>query len=431
MGAIAALSIVGIIVVLHYLQPARLTALILARAGSALHLQLRTTGPGSYALRPEPRLVLPGLSAKIPGANAPFFRSGQVELALPWSTLRGRSADISSIVLKSPDLDLPAMQTWLATMPTSNAPFKFPRLTGGLQISDGTLRGTHWRIEHADVALPALADGKPMTLDASGNLVRDAIVSRFALTMAATPAGVGQGLRIDGAHIAFTSDGELPSLTANGSLLAADHFAVDFAGEIQRMPSNWAAAVDTSFAKPGDTPFSIVLDDGAPTPTATNAIQIATAQQTLRLKLTLGDSKRQPALTLKGEASNGVVLEASLHGQLSRWPDAWPGLSPLLASNAAPIVFDANYQGSFFLSAPIAFDVKRADTSLQGRFRIADVRAWIQRKFDTPLPPIEATLSTPQIDVGGMQLHGVRMDIRDDAVAPVQSATTPATPPKS
>lgn len=423
---LAALLILGIIVLAYFLQPTQLTALILGRASDALKLELHTTGPGSYALRPEPRLVLPGLSATIPGETTPFFRSARVELALPWSTLRGSGTDISSVVIKSPDLDMPALQRWLATLPPRTTPLKLPTFTRGLQIENGLLRGTNWRIEHLAISLPSLADGKPTTIEANGVLLHEENISKFALKMSSTPAGFETGLRIDGARITFKSDGELPSLTATGSMHASDTFAIDLAGAMQHVPRQWAKNADSSFTRAGDTPFSIDASDGAPIPATNNATPAATGQHGLRLSVSLGDSKRQPALTLNGAASSGEdAIDATLHGQLSRWPDAWPGLPPEMASIAAPIVLDASYQGPVFLGAPIAFAIKRADISLRGRFRIADVGDWIRRKFDTLLPPIEATLSAPQIDVGGMQLHGVQMEIRDDA-APTQPASKPS-----
>jgi len=424
LAAFAALAIVGVLVVTHYLQPAQLTALILARASGSLHLDLQTTGPGSYALRPEPRLVLPGLRASVPGASAPFFRSKQVELALPWNTLRGRGTDISSIVLKSPDIDLPGLKSWLATRPPRAGPFKFPTLTRGLRIDDGLLRGSTWRIEHLDAALPSLIDGKLATLDAKGSFVRSARASKFTLAATGTPAGAGNGLRIDHAHAALESDGDLPSLDAAGSMIANGNFALDVRGTMQRMPTAWADSIDTSFAKPGDTPFSIVIGDGVAISSAGGATATTSAQPGLRMQFALGDARRQPALVISGAENSGETLVATLHGQLSRWPDAWPGFSPAMESNGAPIVFDASYHGSIFLDAPIAFDIRRADAVLQGRLGIADVRAWVRRRFDTFLPPMEATLRAPQIDVGGMQLRGVEMDIHED-VAPLPPATTP------
>ena len=430
-GALLALAAIGVLLAIYFLQPGRLTALILARASRALQLELKTEGPGSYALRPEPRLVLPGLSATTPGARTPFFRSGSVEFALPWDTLRGRSSDISSIVLKAPYLDVPSMQRWLATLPPSTVPFQLPRLTHGLRIEDGTLRDTNWSIEHLDLALPSLADGDPARLDASGNLLRGMSASKFVLSMTSTPSGIGHGLRFADAHIAFNSDGELPSLTASGNLLAGDAFAINLAGNLQHVPLRWAAAIDTSFAKPGDTPFSIALDHARPSSSITKATPAATTKDSLRLRLTLGDARRQPALVLNSVTSAGQTPGVSLHGQLSHWPDAWPALPAKLASNTAPIVFDASCQGSFFLNAPVAFDIRRADASLQGEFSITDLRKWITTKLTRLLPPIEAMLHATQPDLGRLQTHDVQTHHRGNAVKQTQSGATPVIASKS
>jgi hypothetical protein len=430
LGALVVLPIAGLSLAAYVLQPARLTALIIGRASNALHLELKTDGAGSYALRPEPRLVLLGLSARMPGASTPFFRSDRVELALPWDTLRGRGTDISSIVLKSPDLDLPELQRWLATFPPTVAPFKLPRLKNGLHVQNGTLRGTNWRIEHLDVALPSLADGKPAQLDAGGDLVRVMSTSKFTLSMLSTPISSGRGLRIDHVRMAFNSNGELPSLTATGSLLASDTFALDLTGTIQRIPTLWAASIDSAFAHPGGTPFAIVFGDRAPLSTSVHATPVPPQPQDMQLRLMLGDPKRQPALTLTGESTRGKTQDTTLHGHLSRWPDAWPQLPASLASGQAPIVFDASYHGPFVQDTPIAFNVNRADASLHGRFRMADLRAWIAGRFTALLSPIEAMLRTPRIDLGNLQPRSTQMRASDAAVEPMQPAATRRLAPK-
>lgn len=436
LAAIAGLLLAGILLIAHFLQPAQLTALVLDRASRALKLDLQTSGPGSYAWRPEPRLVLPGLSASVPGSATPFFHSGQVELALPWSTLRGGDVVITRIVLKSPDLDLPALQRWLATRPPSTKPFKLPRLTSGLGIEDGLLRGDGWRIEHVEIALPSLADGKPATLQASGNLLRGVLASKFALAVAATPAGSGRGIRIADAHVVLKADGDLlPSLTATGSLLSADSFLLDLTGSLQSLPAGWAAAIDSSYVR-ADLPFSIALSGTLPASNPGAAtIAGTTSAQTIGLRrFTLGDPSRQPALTLTGEAATesapqGAALDAVLRGRLSRWPNAWPMLPDPLAANSAPVVFDAAYQGPRDLSAPIAYDAKRANAELRGRFRIVDIKHWVESKYAVLIPPIETQLIAPAIDIGGVQLHGVRMEIRADAVAPADVPKSSAKPP--
>jgi uncharacterized protein involved in outer membrane biogenesis len=425
------LLLVFALVIAHFLQPAQLTALVLDRAGRALKLDLRTSGPGSYALRPEPRLVLPGLSASVPGATTPFFRSNQVELALPWSTLRGGDLFITRIVMKSPDLDLPAMQRWLASRPPSTSPFKLPTLTKGIGIDDGLLRGDGWRIEHFVAALPSLADGKAATLSASGNLLHGTTASKFNFTLDAIPAGKGRGLRVDNARIVFKADRELPSFTATGSMISADAFALDLAGTLQSLPAGWAASIDSSYEH-GDTPFSIALNSAPPQPIAAiGTAAIATPQKKLQLRsFTLGDPSRQPTLALAGEVqtyatpdqTTGDMLDASLHGQISRWPDAWPALPQALTSISAPVTFVATYRGPRNLSASILYDAKRADSELQGQFRIADIKNWVENKFDVLIPPVEAQLVTPRIDVGGFQLQGVQMEIHGDAAPPARQS---------
>ncbi len=420
-----AMFAIGLLLAAWYmLQPERLTALVLDRAGRMFQVELHTSGPGSYALRPEPRLVLPGLSATVPGERSPFFRSQRVELALPWATLRGKSTDISSVVMKSPDVDLAGTRRWLAILPPRTTPLKLPTLTRGMQIEDGVLRGSDWRVEHLNASLPALADAKPATLDARGDFVRGADVSKFRGTLASTPAGWGLGLRVDAARIVLTADGAIPSLTANGELRAADSFVVDLHGTLQRIPPQWAVAIDSSYAGSRDTPFSIATGNEPAAPDPASALPLGPARRHMHLHVEIGDPKRQPALLLDGQADRNELLEGKLHGEVSRWPDAWPALPAALSAGTSALDFKASYHGTTLLESPVAFDIKRADAVLQGSARIADLRAWMHDTHASALPPIEATLSLPQIEASGVQLRGVRMQIRDDD-APAKPVRAP------
>ncbi|HEY2345937.1 MAG TPA: hypothetical protein VGH80_08635 [Xanthomonadaceae bacterium] len=421
--AFFAIVLAAALVVTHYLQPAQLTALILARASGSLHLDLRTSGPGSYALRPEPRLVLPGFTATIPGNATPFFRSGQVELALPWNTLRGKGSDISSVVLKSPDIDVQGLRNWLAAQPPSTRPFKLPTLTRGLSVSDGSLHGANWKIEHLDFATPTLADGKAATLDVSGDFTRASTSSHFAAHATATAAGAGQGLRVDDLDLSLKADGELPSLVVAGHALASDTLDLDLRGSLQRVPASWSSLSDSAFAQPGDTPFAIAIAHKPATTVA--GIPVADPQSGWRLRLSLGDAKRQPTLSLQAQENGEAFIDASLTAQLSRWPDAWPGLPATFASTAVPLVFAADYHGPLFPPGPLAFSLKRGDTALQGNASIADLRTWARGGFASVLPPVQATLDAPALDVGGVQLRGVHAEVRDDD-APTQPESAPA-----
>jgi len=411
------LAVVGALVLAHFLQPARLTALILDRASASLHLSVRTSGPGRFALRPEPRLVLPGLTATLPGDTTPFFACEKVELALPWDTLRGRGSDISRIVLKSPDVDVPRLKQWLATLPPSTAPFRFPRLVRGMQVRDATVRGAQWKFEHLDFTLPSLGDGLPMQAEAGGDLVRGANRSTFALTASATPSGAGRGMRIASADVTLKADGELPSLAFKGSALLADTIAIDLRGAFQRVPKGWTEWVDSSFAQAGETPFRFQLDKGPPlTGMGGGALEAMTARHGYRLKLGVGDGKREPALVVDFEGNTGAFLDAKLKGDLSRWPDAWPGLPSPLAAGQAPLSILASYQGPVLLTSPVMFDIRRGATSLKGQFGLEKIRGWLAAPAASPLPPVVATLQADRLDVGGAELHGVRLEVRDDPV---------------
>ncbi|MEO5596358.1 MAG: hypothetical protein ABIQ97_04365, partial [Lysobacteraceae bacterium] len=355
LAVIGGLLLLLVLVVAHFLDPARLTALLLSRASQAMKLDLHTSGPGSFALRPEPRLVLPGLSAAIPGSSKPFFSAGRVEFAVPWSTLRGRSSDISSIVLIAPDLDMQAMEKWLVKRPPSTKPVKLPTLTHGFRIENGTLRGANWRLQQFNLSLPTLADGKPSNLTTSGTLMRGVVPSTFKLNLQSTLAGQGQGMRIDNARVDLNADGDLPSFKATGKMLASNGFKLDLAGTFQSMPALWTAFIDPSLAQPGNTPFAVSLNVTSPPPPGMLPLapDAPVPQQQIRIgRFDLGDPARQPALHLDGTITRDSKLDIALNGSLSRWPAAWPALPEPLASESAPIRFNASYDGAPNLREP-------------------------------------------------------------------------------
>ena len=86
------------------LEPERLTRTVLDRAGAQLQLDLRFDGRPEYALRPEPRLLLRGFSAR--GADGKVFLSAKrLEVSLPWATLTGGEPVITRIELDNLDVN--------------------------------------------------------------------------------------------------------------------------------------------------------------------------------------------------------------------------------------------------------------------------------------------------------------------------------------
>ena len=102
------------------LEPQRLTATVLKKAGEALKLDLRYTGDADYALKPEPRLLIPNLEVRDPRDQSLILSARRAEVSLPWDTLTGGEPVITRIELDAPGAR-PARAVALAGKPTQDA----------------------------------------------------------------------------------------------------------------------------------------------------------------------------------------------------------------------------------------------------------------------------------------------------------------------
>ena len=147
------------------LEPNRLAATALDRVGKSLQLRFGFSGTPEYALRPEPRLLLPGLTvAGLEGA--PFLTAQRAEISLPWDTITGGEPVITRLQLDSPVLRIDGLQRWLASRP--KVPFKLPTLTHGLAVHDGTILGAGFAVRALTLDLPRLKQGKAANISATG-----------------------------------------------------------------------------------------------------------------------------------------------------------------------------------------------------------------------------------------------------------------------
>ncbi|MFC4728131.1 hypothetical protein [Coralloluteibacterium thermophilus] len=224
-------------------QPQRLVPLLLGRAGAELGLELRIDGRPEYALRPEPRLVLPGFSATLPGETDPILRAERVELALPWATLRSGGADlaITRIVLVAPDADLPGIRRWLAARPESDAGLRLPTLREGLRVERGRLRDEGWAIDGLDLDLPFLAEGAPARLRASGTWVDGEARRAFAADLAATPFLADGRFALEKLALDLRGESPLPTLRAEGRAAYGEQVELALAGALADWPADWPA----------------------------------------------------------------------------------------------------------------------------------------------------------------------------------------------
>ncbi len=257
LAALALVLLAGIWLAGRLLQPERLTALILDRAGRELGLELSVSEPGDYALRPEPRLVLTGLVARRPGDDTPLLHAARAELALPWATLTGGEATVTRIGLDAPALDLPALRRWLDTRPASDTPLRLPRLSDGLHIDDGRIDGGDWALDRIALSLPRLISGEPTSLTLAAHYRAGDTVLPFDLSLQATPRETAASLALDDLVLRSASPSPLPAFAARGRFEYGDGIALDLAGELAHWPGDWPALPEPFDARELPLPFTL------------------------------------------------------------------------------------------------------------------------------------------------------------------------------
>ena len=363
LAVLAVLTAAGAWWVDRQLEPNRLTATVLERLGTTLGLELSIDGTPEYALRPEPRLVLPKLVVRQPGA-APLLTAERAEVSLPWDTLTGGgSLVITRIELQRPVLDLAALAVWQASRPS--APFELPTLVEGLQVQDGSVVGAGWRLDELQLALPELRDGAPLGIQTSGVFTQATTIVVF--------------------------DG-LANLGTAG--LASD-FDFKGKGRLRRddLDAPWTLEASGSFDASGD------------------ATQLSLA------KMVLDSESPLPDLDATGKVVLDYGLTADIAGTLQAWPEDWPALPAPMSAATSPLSYTLGYRGPADFSAPLALAVVRDETRFDASFVVDEMMRWVDTAGETPLPPMAGTLSTPSLEVAGATLEGVTIQIEEDAPA--------------
>ena len=139
--------------------------------------------------------------AKAPGAPRPILRAARVDVAVPWSTVRSRGAElaITRIELDAPVIDLPMLQAWLASRPESEQ--KLPTLSNGLRVRDGRVLGDGWSIDAIALDLPRVLPDQSVDAQVSGRYVAANMRVPFDLALSMAKPANGAGL---GAHGTLT-----------------------------------------------------------------------------------------------------------------------------------------------------------------------------------------------------------------------------------
>lgn len=352
------------------LEPTRLATLVLARLGEATGLQLRFDGTPDYALRPEPRLVLPGFDAREPGAAAPMLRADRIEVSLPWATVWGEGPRVvTRIQLQAPVLDLQALSRWSSSRPAGE-PFELPTLTEGLQVRDGRLLSSGWAVEALSLDLPELRPGAPARLTFGGRYAQDATRVEFSGQADADSAGLDTDLRLQAAGRITTDTRDLP-------------WTLALAGRLQ------------GSGTPGQIRFdSLSWTSQSPLPDLAGAGHLAWAEP----------------------------MDLRFEGELPRWPETWAALPEPIAGSSSPLQLSLQYQGAHDLSDPLRLRLQRDEATLALELVPSALQAWLDADGTSPLPPLQGELQAPRLVVDGIELEGVRLRIApDDADADAEA----------
>lgn len=370
LAVLAVLLALGAWWVDRQLEPHRLTSTVLAKAGAALQLDLTYDGEPDYALRPEPRLVIPKLSVRDPRDGTLLLSAKRAEISLPWDTLTGGDPVITRIELDTPLLDLPALRRWLAARPPS--PFQLPTLTKGLAIANGTVRDASFTVSKLALDLPHLKAGDAATASIAGKLTAGDTVVDFDTDLAVTTPGLASSFALDGSGALHQKDKPLP-------------FKLRLQGQYRSDDKDGLAITAPTFIFSGVSPL--------------------------------------PELSGKASFAMAEQLHFSFDGRLEHWPSDWPALPQPFAQDTSALPITLSYVGDAALNDVMTLTLHRGETSLAANLRLPELQTWLAATGGSPLPPLNATLKMPLVEFDGIKLEGLEMEIHEDA----PSVATPAT----
>ena len=413
-GAFVLLGLLAAWWIDRQLEPHRLTARVLAYAGEALDLELSIDGDPEYALRPEPRLMLPNLVARRPGSTTPLLTATRVEVSLPWETLFGsESVVVTRVQLDAPVLDARELQAWLASRPASDEPLRLPTLTEGLAIRDGEVRGDGWSLSRLMLQLPRLIPGEPAALDVRARVVSGESTHDVSLQLQADRASAETPALLKADVVAVDVENATPwTLELRGALSLTDDARWLRGSTITVTGHQPALATGTLWTLRGEGDLG--HDDSG--------------WHAEPLALVLQSGPALPDLSARGALHWRDGTRVTLDGTLTRWPADWPALPEPVVSAEAPIVFELDYTGGSGLDAPLLLKASRPDgTTLDVTAVPSELSAWLDADTTSPLPPLRGTFETPRLQVGGVTLEGLRVHTLDDDAADANDAAEPAT----
>ncbi|HAI60135.1 MAG TPA: hypothetical protein DCM32_09710 [Xanthomonadaceae bacterium] len=231
----------------------RVATLALTRVDAATGLDWSFAGEPELRWRPQPWLALPGLTVR-DAEGRTLVHAERLELALPWSTLRGETRRIEAIAITAPIIDLEAALAWWNAQPPGDGTLP---VLDGLTLAGGRVLWAGGRVDDIQLDLTRFAVGEPMRLEASGRVrLLPSLRAPFevALRIDATPQAAP--LRLESVGLALSGSGPVPRATAGGRL-QFDPWQLALEGEIAAWPEAWPALPPALAAGTAPLAFSL------------------------------------------------------------------------------------------------------------------------------------------------------------------------------
>ncbi len=396
------------------LQPQRASRFLLERIGGSLGLEIHATGVAEYRLRGTPMLLLRDLSVRESGAARELLHADRAMVSVPWSMIRARGDVLAArrLELDAPRVDLPALQHWLATRPPSKQR-QLPTFADGVRITDGRLDNDDWTIDGIQLDLPRLAAGEALHARLRARYLDPPLAIPADLAIAITdPDALLRGARTGFAAsgritVRRGSDWSLPGwIVLSGPL----RFGAD---GLRLQPARIGVAAQWAS---GDTRVPFALGAYGPLLLDNAVWLLADAGVVLRGRGAPATDP-VPSLRARGQLALGRRLVLRLNGDVARWPQAWPALPAPLDASTAPMPFALDYTGSPDLGDVATLSLQRDAAVLDARFRLADVQAWLAADEANPLPPLDARVRAPLLELDGARLEGVEATLSSPEVA--------------
>ncbi len=154
------------------------------------------------------------------------------------------------------------------------------------------------------------------------------------------------------------------------------------------------------------------------------AVQATAQPDPLRLQdlqLKLSGTGPVPVLSANGHLQlRPWSLE--LDGELAAWPQAWPALPSPLADRTEPLGFRLSQSGESARMAQTQVQLHRDDVQLDVHGVPDALIAWLDDPAAPELPPLLGTATLPIVELDGVRLENVHVEIEDIDPANEQSA---------